>query len=662
MKKAMTIILFLAISLFSYSQTYLYISGNVTDEGNGTPIPNHAVYIQSDSLNGGNVFPYYKVVYTNTGGAYADTVILPAGVTQWSFLLTTFDCENVAHVEDKTYEGNTTAFEQDFEICNNQEPGCHAEFSIEEEHDSTSGFTYHFEDESEGDIVSWYWNFGDGTTSNVQSPYHTYPADGIYQVCLTIQGADSSCFDTECDTLYVGGGSGCQAQYSYYPDSSNNGNTVQFLDLSTGNPSEWEWDFGEGEESDLQNPIHVFDSPGTYYVCLTIHGENCESTWCTSVTVGTNSNCVNYFTYTSAGLSVNFEGYMQNGQPATYSWNYGDGQTGSGDSVIHQYGASGVYYVSLTTTTTDSTNCTYTSNQLIMVGDSGQFNQVYGQVFAGEFPLQSGIAMIFSLDSNQNYSPYIATCPIDSMGLYYFSMVPNGNYYVYAIPFVPDDYLPTYYGDKLEWEDATIISLGQASNPYDIHLIPEDSCDYGNGGISGQINLGGIKANFLDKITMILMKADGSPIGYYRVSSEGAFDFQSLGYGTYLLRAEIPGVTSDVVQVVISSENPIAEVIMTFEGNKLLGVNEEKPAVTAGPLYPNPVTDHTSVSVKAERSGTFSVEVYDLMGRRMFSFTNELQTGNNLIGIPVSQLPSGIYTLVIRSSEGMKITQKLIKQ
>jgi len=740
MKKTMTFFLFWMIFLTSFSQTTIYISGNITDEETSNPITNHAVIIQSDSLNGQNYFPYYKVVYTNNDGLYADTVILPVAVSEWVFMLMTYDCDDEIHSFMMTYDGTTTVFQHDFSICGSETSDCHADFSAEHEgqssltyhfedesegdivswywnfgdgttstehspvhtfaqagmyivclnvqgadsscfdskfdslfvgngtdchadfeydHDSTS-LTYHFEDESEGNIVFWYWNFGDGTTSTEHSPIHTYSQAGIYLVCLNVQGADSSCFDSKCDTLFVGNGTGCQAQFTYYPDTSGNSNIFQFIDLSTGNPTEWEWEFGDGTESHLQNPVHAFNAPGTYYVCLKIEGEECESTWCAYVTVGDSSNCVSYFTYSNAGLSVNYQGYMLNGHPATFSWSFGDGQTGQGQSIIHQYAAPGIYYVILTTNE-DSINCQYISAQSVMVGDSAQYHQVYGQVFAGNFPLQSGIVMIFSLDSNYNYSPYIAACIVDSMGLYYFSMVPNGNYFVYALPFLPPGYLPTYYGDVLNWQDATIISLGQPSNPYDIHLIPAGSMDNGNGMINGQINMGGLKSSILDKVTMLLMNAQGDPIAYYKVSTEGTFTFPLLQYGTYLLRAEIPGVTSDVVQVVISSENPVVNVNMTFVGNKILGVGNPSEVIVAGILSPNPANENTTISIKSEKSVTISVELFNLMGQHVIQFSQELNAGINVLRIPVGQLPEGLYTLQIRSNDGFKITRKLIK-
>ena len=46
--------------------------------------------------------------------------------------------------------------------------------------------------------------------------------------------------------------------------------TVQFTDTSEGSPSGWEWDFGDGSYSNLQNPMYTYNRPGTYTVTLNV--------------------------------------------------------------------------------------------------------------------------------------------------------------------------------------------------------------------------------------------------------------------------------------------------------------------------------------------------------------------------------------------------------
>jgi hypothetical protein len=64
---------------------------------------------------------------------------------------------------------------------------------------SPAGLTVAFTDVSSGSPISWAWDFGDGNTSALQNPTHTYATDGAYTVCLTIQ-SNNGCSDVICDT------------------------------------------------------------------------------------------------------------------------------------------------------------------------------------------------------------------------------------------------------------------------------------------------------------------------------------------------------------------------------------------------------------------------------------------------------------------------------
>jgi PKD repeat protein len=532
--------------------------------------------------------------------------------------------------------------------------------------DSTNTSTVYFQDLSQGNIVSWYWDFGDGNYSYEQNPVHTYNVADSFMVCLTVTGYDSACYDTHCEVINVYNPGGCQAQFTHYPDSTGGDLGIQFVDLSFGNITNWYWDFGDSTFSSEQNPSHIFPAPGTYYVCLTVQGMNagtsCTSTWCEEVVVSNiPPGCPNYFTYQNTGLSVSFEGHMVNSQPATYTWNFGDGTTGTGQNVTHQYAANGIYFVSLTTVTQDSMACTYTSSQSITVGDSTQWNQVYGQVFAGNFPLETGMVMIFSLDTTGGmYAPFIDITMVDSSGVYYFAMVPEGEYVVYALPFEPSGYLPTYYGDVLNWEDATTITLGDPNNPYNISLIEATVFAPGIGLINGQINTGSLKNSLIDKITMLLMNESGQPIAYQQVDDGGAFNFPELDYGIYYLHAEIAGCHSDYIKVEITSEEPEIEVTMTFTGNQILGIKNYTQTLEGGYLYPNPAKDKVWLSLTLDATSVITIELFDLTGKKVLHDQQQVQSGIQTLSINTTNVPAGYYTLRVTTTQGMYLTRKLL--
>jgi len=258
--------------------------------------------------------------------------------------------------------------------CNNTE-GCFAEFYYE--HDWTNPFTASFFDISfsvEGEVVSWLWDFGDGDISNGQNPVHTYQEEGIFDVVLTIT-TESGCTSTTIQHICIGddgvyNGPDCQAMYFFEVDEEDL-QTYYFSDLSM--PADeidsWFWDFGDGTESDEQNPTHTFEEAGWHVVSLTIVAGDCTSSTEMLVFSGDNvwyeNECIALFlplidteSYEVFFLNLSnpFGGPVMNPLDVSYSWDFGDGNTSEEAFPFHQYESAGTYEVSLTISTEDCEN------------------------------------------------------------------------------------------------------------------------------------------------------------------------------------------------------------------------------------------------------------------------------------------------------------------
>jgi PKD repeat protein len=106
---------------------------------------------------------------------------------------------------------------------------------------------------------SWYWDFGDGYSSSLKDPVHTYSQEGYYDVCLDVTDHCGSM--KYCENIQV-----CimpSAGFSYLTE----GLTVFFNDTSHF-ADQYLWSFGDGYYSDLAVPWHTFDTAGFYEVCL----------------------------------------------------------------------------------------------------------------------------------------------------------------------------------------------------------------------------------------------------------------------------------------------------------------------------------------------------------------------------------------------------------
>lgn len=132
----------------------------------------------------------------------------------------------------------------------------------------------YFTDQSSGTPTAWMWEFGEGggySTSSQRNPQYTYSNPGTYTVTLTISNIHGS--DTKQRTDYIvvsAAGAPPVSHFAATPLSGAAPLTVAFTDQSTGNPAEWMWSFGDGGAGTQKNPTHVYATPGTYTVTLTV--------------------------------------------------------------------------------------------------------------------------------------------------------------------------------------------------------------------------------------------------------------------------------------------------------------------------------------------------------------------------------------------------------
>jgi len=105
--------------------------------------------------------------------------------------------------------------------------------------------------------------------SIAQNPSHIYTTPGIYSVAL--QAYNTGGYNTTRKTGYIIVPSAPVANFVGIPTSGNIPLTVKFTDTSTGFPTQWDWNFGDGSlvNATKQNPVHIYTSAGTYTVSLT---------------------------------------------------------------------------------------------------------------------------------------------------------------------------------------------------------------------------------------------------------------------------------------------------------------------------------------------------------------------------------------------------------
>jgi YVTN family beta-propeller protein len=231
---------------------------------------------------------------------------------------------------------------------------------------ATSGktpLTVSFTDQSKGVPVSWDWNFGDGTTSNEKNPVHVYNKAGQYSITLTLDNSGITSSVTKPN--YIAVSNGFKAPVAALIASPIAGKApliVSFTDQSTGSPTSWTWNFGDGTYSTGQNPVHIYSKTGPYSITLTASNANGNNILTKSGYIGvssaSNAPVTNFSASLASGsapLTVGFKD-QSTGSPNSWKWNFGDGNTSNETNPVYTFNKTGLYSITLMVSNANGNN------------------------------------------------------------------------------------------------------------------------------------------------------------------------------------------------------------------------------------------------------------------------------------------------------------------
>ncbi len=228
-------------------------------------------------------------------------------------------------------------------------------------------------------IASRLWQFGDGATSTLPSPTHTYTAAGNYTATLTVTDT-AGCSNTISKVLAIAAAPMVNFTSSA-PGCSQT--SVTFTDLttvSTGYISSRTWNFGDGTSQTFTFPdagpvTHTYAFAGTFNVTLTVNTSNgCSNAFSKIITISPRPVAAFAFDGGCQGTAVAFND-LSTAVGATIAnrlWNFGDPASGSANSSSlvnpsHTYSLAGTYTVKLIVTT--AIGCSDTTTQVVTVAD-----------------------------------------------------------------------------------------------------------------------------------------------------------------------------------------------------------------------------------------------------------------------------------------------------
>lgn len=211
----------------------------------------------------------------------------------------------------------------------------------------------------DGEIVSYRWDFGDGTGAETARAEHSYPTPGTYRARLSVRDNSATTSDTASAALSVLVNAPPVARAGGAQTVS--ASTVTFDGSGSRDPDgrivRYEWDFGDGGTASGERVSHVYALPGNYRVVLSVTDDSGTRT---ATTRDTTTATINEFpiadmgwwrNVVAPGERLTFDASRSvdpDGEITSYAWDFGDGTKATDVRVDHVWQHPGRYQVRLT--------------------------------------------------------------------------------------------------------------------------------------------------------------------------------------------------------------------------------------------------------------------------------------------------------------------------
>ena len=346
-----------------YPQMIAFDGGAYAFDGTTTPIDGTFVFDFTDLATVSNGQRWHLGLYDNASGSpvdlYSYTLIDVANGEL------PVDSVNVPQTNDagQLY----TAIDYDADSTNQAPTADVSAAPVSGDAPLTVSFDAGGSSDADGSIVSYHWNFGDGSFGSGNNVNHTYQA-GQFTATLTVTD-DAGATDTASVVISVNeaANQAPTAHVSANPISGAAQLNVTFSGSGSSDPDgtivSYQWNFGDGASGSGATVSHTYTSAGPFTAVLAVT-DNDGATDTASVVISVNEAANQAPTaHVSANpisgtaqLNVTFSGSGSSdpdGTISNYSWSFGDGSGANGMVVDHTYTSAGQYTAVLTVTDND---------------------------------------------------------------------------------------------------------------------------------------------------------------------------------------------------------------------------------------------------------------------------------------------------------------------
>lgn len=523
---------------------------------------------------------------------------------------------------------------------------------------------------SEGDSLTYLWQFDNGKTSTEKEPTVTFDlSQKERKVCLNVYGKNK-CMDTFCDAVYVIEPTDpvidpaeCYTAFGYTVNFDIKlfapGLALNFYSKASPEAVEWKWEFGDGTTSDEQNPMHIYNFPisnettpkdnGDRKVCLTVKTKTgCVVTYCETLNIYMKTTppdydpqqCHAWFKYYRPTDIITIPEVIpfkfvdaSEGKVVSRIWQFEDGTTSTeAEPQVNFDFQKAMQKVCLTIYTADS--CSSTWCEVIYVTPPKPdtiisdlpVTELYTMRYKSSFPIQMSscagyaIAQVYKGDSIIKATNYVWSNGVEGQEVK--GLCPTKSYSVKAI--TPDGTIVS----------GTFILNSDGS----VTEVPV------NWYITGARDNWHIQYDVSNKdYTVEWRLCDGS------IVRSDSIPLNSINCGS----SESNLILKDAAGNVVYSENISLKSLATFI----------EPELTTAPirLFPNPVTEVLNIQYNGANLETMQIEILDISGRQVMVQKLYNVDSGQTIGLNVIALNKGVYLARISSGKQLIGVEKFTR-
>ena len=259
----------------------------------------------------------------------------------------------------------------------------------------------------DGNITSYFWEFGDGTNATGVTTEHSYPLEGNYTVTLTVTDDDDATNSTSASKTVLNRPPVAvftESAEQVYTNETIHFNASESYD-SDGSIISYLWDFGDETNATGVMVEHAYVDDGNYTVTLTVTDDDNATDTTTAIKAVLNRPPVAIFAESTEtayiGEAIVFnasDSYDLDGTIASYFWDFGDETNTTGVIVNHAYDINGTFTVTLTVTDDDGTSNSSSSTKTILKNEPPipLFTESVETVYTGE---------IITFNASDSYDP-----------------------------------------------------------------------------------------------------------------------------------------------------------------------------------------------------------------------------------------------------------------